>query len=182
MSDSTDDREEVNRICTEYMPLTRAIAKRHAQRFPSLGIDLESEAMLGLWAAARHRHVWRTEFASLVWLNVTRRCVRLITRERARPDGTARDGAVSSEVGWLIDEADWELRETGPELQATIADLLNTITAKQRARIVRKFFGGASTGDLAADALVSQETIRAMLEADLATLRATLRDTIHGGE
>lgn len=162
------ERAAVEEFCRAHFALAQRIARKWARWFPSLDIDLESDAMLALWKAARTRATWPGKAESLVHLHCHAACMRLICRERRRPDSQVSTGQPAEGPPLVEAVAD----ATPPAaLYAELADLLNQLPAKRRERIVRRFLDGDAYTALGAEDGITGEGVAMMIGRDFAKLR-----------
>ncbi len=174
--DDPAERAEVERLCNDYFKLAVKIARRWGKMFPWLSDDFESDGGLALLRAARTRHTFGGKFETLVYRHVERACLRLLTKERNRPDSRFNTESMPGEGGHgqgahEADKAAGIVDDThAAELVVEVRDLLEQLPAARRSRIVRLFFGGEHWTEIAAELGISPQAVGAAARRDMGKL------------
>jgi DNA-directed RNA polymerase specialized sigma24 family protein len=174
---------EVARLCTDYLALAVKLSRPLARLYPWLADDLESEATLALLKAARTRHSWKAAFATLVRLQVARKCLALVRADANRPDSPGRVEACREEHGRGLYGSPYQQQHRDPvsgvvddapsaELIAEVRDLLGLLPPERRKAIERHFFDGETWVAMGAERGVTGNAEQQARARDLATMRA----------
>jgi DNA-directed RNA polymerase specialized sigma24 family protein len=94
---------EVNELVENHFPLAKSIARRWGRWKPELREDILSEAVFGLFIAARTYQPERGPFARHAWYKIHWRLMRLLKREHERHPATFREQADPNPVEDLLD-------------------------------------------------------------------------------
>ncbi len=162
---------EVAGLCEQYMPLAKKLANRERARFPSLGDELESAALEGLWKAAREWDAARSKFVTFAHLLIYQAMGEVKDRERKRPDSALNNEKV--EAGDLVAvESD-----NRAENAAFCVDVLLGLLPDHRAEMIRRHYLNGETWEELGGGAVTGANVRLTAERDLAMLREVM-----GGE